>query len=374
MDYFNQEELSRYTRHFSLENVGIEGQKKLKQASVLCVGAGGIGSPALLYLAAAGIGKLGIVDGDTVELSNLQRQILYSSEDLGIKKASTAKTKLERLNPNISCMSYKFILDPRNILDVVGSYDIVLDGSDNFPTRFLVNDACVKLAKPLVSASVLNFDGQLGIFNYEHSACYRCLYSTPPNPSLIPNCSEAGMLGVVTGIMGSMAANEVLKIILQLNHNKNSLLYLYSAQTNSIKSVIINKNPSCPTCRSGSSIKLCLDLPGPAANVALLKDKHRITCQQLKEMIAKGLEYRLVDVRDGAERMCGLVIEPSIHIPMGDIRSAVLPQDMPLILYCTSGQRSHLAASCLVSLGYQNVMSLEGGCLGWFADARRTTA
>ena len=254
---FTEEQIKRYSRHIILPEVGGKGQEKLLKAKVLVIGAGGLGSPALYYLAAAGVGTIGIVDFDVVDFSNLQRQILHNTERVGTPKVESAKKTLEALNPDVNVIAYNTKIQKNNVMDIIKDYDIVLDGSDNFPTRFLVNDACYFLGKPLVSAAILRFEGQLTTFDYrnkEESPCYRCLFPEPPPPGLVPSCQEAGLLGVVGGIMGTLQANEALKLILEIGEPLVGKLLLFDALSTDFTKVKLRKDKKCPLC--GESPKI----------------------------------------------------------------------------------------------------------------------
>jgi molybdopterin-synthase adenylyltransferase len=259
MSEFTDEQINRYSRHIILPEVGGKGQKKLLDAKVFLVGAGGLGSPAAFYLAAAGIGKIGIVDNDNVDLSNLQRQILHSTKDVGYPKTQSAKETIEDLNPDVEVAPYTDRLNSENIIDIIKDYDVILDGSDNFPTRYLVNDACVMLGKPLSHGAIFRFDGQATTIIPGEGPCYRCLYETPPPPDLVPSCQEAGVLGVIAGIIGVIQATEVIKLILGKGKLLNGKLLLYDSLGMDFKKLKIQRNPSCPICGENPTIKELID-------------------------------------------------------------------------------------------------------------------
>ena len=360
---FTQKEVQRYARHFSLDMIGLEGQSKLKNSAVLCVGAGGIGSPALLYLAAAGVGKIGVVDGDKVEMSNLQRQVIFNESAINSKKAKCAAKKLKDINSSIDVVPYSEWITKDNASNIISEYDIVLDGSDNFPTRYLTNHVCHSLGNPLVSASILRFTGQLSVFNFESGPCYRCLYPEPPSPGSMPNCAQAGVLGTVTGIIGTMAANEILKILLNIGDSLNGTLLLYDALRCDINRFPISKNANCSCCSVMASNKM------PSFSVAENIKVPSIGCAQLQDLLQESQGVVLLDVRESWEiQICK--IPGAIHIPLAQLEGGVELSNKVnvadrLVVYCKSGGRSAKAVQLLLSMGYANVVNLTGGIIAW---------
>ncbi len=350
---------TRYQRQTILPEIGREGQKKLARSSVLCVGAGGLGCPALLYLTAAGIGHIGIVDDDKVELSNLQRQVLFSLDQIGKNKAEAAKEKLEKLNPDTQISSWPIRISADNIEETYADYDIVLDATDNFETKFLLNDAAVKFEKPLIYASILGFEGQVSIFNGKNGPCYRCLFSSPPQTH-IPNCAEAGIIGALAGTIGSIQALEAIKII--INHPSFSPLigkfWTLDARTMVSKTFLLNKNASCPTCSPArSEINL---QPALTKNCSLIRELSPSEAISTKDHI-------FIDVREQEEWDMGH-IENAHHLPLSKLMQGTqvkLPEDKNIILYCHKGIRSLHAAQILQSAGYSNISSLRGGYESW---------
>jgi len=381
---FSQEELQRYARHFAVDKIGLNGQKKLKQSSVLLIGAGGIGSPAALYLTACGIGHLGILDDDRVELSNLQRQVLYGVSDLGYLKADQAAQKLTNQNPHVQITSHPIRLNSSNAHSIFKNYDLIIDGSDNYPTRYLTNDVCAELKIPLISASIFQFSGQIGIFNLnlqsQQGPCYRCIYPAPPPPELIPNCAMAGVLGVVPGILATMAVSEALKILLNFPESKPQLI-TYDTLGPSLKTYEIQTNPHCDICAKHQKF-LELDRFESKTNNSC-QINHKISESALNshtpiQLSAQELSswfknkdpknFYLLDVRENWEREVNS-IQPSLHIPLGDLdlNLSLLDQDknLPLVIYCKSGGRSQKAGINLIQAGYKNIYNLEGGILAW---------
>lgn len=365
----NNVEIQRYARHFALPSVGVEGQKRLKQAKVLCVGAGGLGSPALLYLAAAGIGTLGIVENDLVDLSNLQRQILFSTNDIGNNKADAAKARLSELNPLIQINTHQQQLMKDNALDIIASYDFVLDCTDNFYTRFLINDACFYLNKPYVYASVLKFEGQCSVFSSSQGPCYRCLFETPPPPELIPNCAEAGVIGALPGILGSMQAMEIIKLILNQGSNLIGRLLIVDALTMKFRELSIVKNKKCPLCEFKIPFD---DLEMPKFICNKDSDRNEISVHDLKNLQQSDTDFLLLDVREPFEyAICNI---GGHLIPLNDLdhRVSELNLNQLIIVYCKSGGRSNQALNFLSSHGFQKVKSLKGGILAWMDEIDST--
>lgn len=364
----SSDELSRYSRHILLPEIGVEGQERLKQAGVLVVGAGGLGCPITLYLAAAGVGRIGIIDSDIVDESNLQRQILYTVGDVGIAKANCAESHLYQLNPYIKIESYKETLSNENALAIIEKYDLIIDGTDNFPTRYLVNDACVLLNKPNIYGSIFRFDGQATVFNYKDSPCYRCLYPEPPPPGLVPSCAEGGVLGVLPAIIASVQATEAIKMITDIGKPLIGRLLLYDALKMEFDTLNIAKNPDCPICGEHPSIKALGDyqqLCGLSANsdTPLFA---QITPEQLARKMATDPSITLIDVREAYERaICH--IPGSLHFPMQEIEQqmAQFPLDQELVFHCKMGGRSAKVCQQFIDKGYTNISNLSGGILAW---------
>lgn len=368
MNGLNTEELEHYSRHIRLPEVGVEGQLKLKHAAVLLVGAGGLGSPLALYLAASGVGRIGIIDFDVVEKSNLQRQVIFQSADAGKKKALTAKTKLLALNPHIQVDVYEDKLTSQNALELLEKYDIVADGTDNFPTRYLVNDVCMMLGKPNVYASIFGFEGQASVFVKNEGPCYRCLFPNPPASGSVPSCSEAGVLGVLPGILGTIQATEVIKLILQNGNPLIGRLLTYDALEMSFNEISLQRNPDCPVCGDHPTITepidyedFCRSHAEPEDSAAAIEPP-TLQPKELKKSIEAGADFILLDVRDPYELdICKL---PGVlHIPMAEVGSRLneLPKDKDIVVICHLGVRSQNVARLLMSNGFNRVSNLNGG-------------
>jgi adenylyltransferase/sulfurtransferase len=368
---FNKEELERYSRHIVIPEVGLEGQKKLKQAKVLIIGAGGLGSPISMYLAAAGVGNIGIVDFDTVSASNLQRQVLYSSDEVGSSKVDKAKARLLGINNNIEIRTYNVKLTKDNALDIIKDYDIAADGSDNFATRYLVNDACVLLKKPVVYGSILRFDGQVSVFDSSRGPCYRCLYPEPPLPGEVPSCEEGGVLGVLPGIIGSIQANEVIKFIIGKGELLTGRLLMLDALNMSFREIKVYKNDECPVCGDNPTITKLIDYEEFCNNPAAFETedfKTEITVDEVKEKLDAGEKFFLLDVREPFETKIASL--GGILIPINSLAGRIdeiLPEkNNEVIVYCRTGNRSHYAAEFLREQhGFTNVKNLLGGIHAW---------
>jgi adenylyltransferase/sulfurtransferase len=374
----NNDEVRRYSRHLIMPEVGVEGQRKLKKARVLCIGAGGLGSPASLYLAAAGVGTLGLVDFDTVDFSNLQRQILYSTDDVGRPKLKAATDRLRGLNPNIRVVSHETALNSQNAIDIFRDYDIIVDGADNFPTRYLVNDACVLTGKPNVYGSIFRFDGQVSIFATKNGPCYRCLYPEPPPPGLVPSCAEGGVLGVLPGVVGTIQATEAIKLILGAGESLVGRLLLFDALQMKFRTLKLQRDPACPVCGDNPTVKQLIDYEQfcgitpavKAADSGRLPAELEVTVGQLKERLDRK-DVFLLDVREPREYdICH--IEGSTLIPLGELpkRLSEVPRgaDAPdIIIHCKSGMRSAKAVNLLRNEGFDRVQNLRGGILEWIA-------
>jgi molybdopterin/thiamine biosynthesis adenylyltransferase/rhodanese-related sulfurtransferase len=365
----NREEFLRYGRHLIIPEVGLEGQRKLKSASVLIIGAGGLGSPLAFYLTAAGVGRIGIVDFDVVDLSNLQRQILHTTKDVGRSKLESAREKLESLNPNVKIETYEMRLTSENALDLIKEYDIVVDGTDNFPTRYLVNDACVFLKKPNVYGSIFKFEGQVSVFYADKGPCYRCLYKEPPPPGLVPSCAEGGVLGVLPGIIGTIQALETIKLILGIGEPLIGKLLLFDALRMKFRELKLRKDPECPVCGENPTVKELIDYEafcGITPEQILHQSGLEITPEELKEKLENGEDIILIDVREPVEYEINR-IEGSKLIPLSKLPEKVneLDQTREIVLYCKMGGRSARAVQLLRELGFTRVKNLAGGIDAW---------
>jgi len=365
------EELQRYARHLILPEVGVEGQRTLKRGRVLIVGVGGLGSPAALYLAAAGIGTLGLVDFDVVEYSNLQRQVLHGTSAVGKPKLASAAARLRDVNPHVALIHHEAHLTSENALDILSGYDVVLDGSDNFPTRYLVNDACALLGKPDVYGSIFRFDGQASVFWAARGPCYRCLYREPPPPELVPSCAEGGVLGVLPGIVGSVQALEAIKLLLGEGETLVGRLLLFDAMRLRFREMTLEKDPGCPLCGSHPTIRTLIDYEafcGLAPTAASVAAEHELEVRPraLREEVGAGKRIQLVDVREPFEwEICH--IPGSVLIPLATLpgRVAELDRSAPVVAICHTGVRSLDAARFLRSRGFVGARSLHGGVARW---------
>ncbi len=365
------EEVQRYSRHLIIPEVGVEGQQRLKKARVVCVGAGGLGSPSSLYLAAAGVGTIGLVDFDVVDTSNLQRQILYSSRDAGRRKLDAAAERLAGLNPSLRVVTHDTALTSANALDILGGYDVVVDGADNFPTRYLVNDACVLLGKPNVYGSIFRFDGQASVFATKDGPCYRCLYPEPPPPGLVPSCAEGGVLGVLPGIIGTIQAAEAIKIILGVGQSLAGRLLTLDALTMQFRTLRLRRDPACPICGDHPTVTSLIDYQqfcGITAAAAAPADVPVVSVEELKDEIDSGRRLWILDVREPREwEICRL--PGTTLIPLGELpkRLAEVPQgpDAPdIVVHCKMGGRSAKAVRFLHDHGIE-ARNLTGGILAW---------
>ncbi len=365
----SESELVRYSRHLVMPEVGLEGQKKLKASSVLIVGVGGLGTPSAMYLAAAGVGRIGIVDFDVVEKSNLHRQVLYSEKDIGRSKAEVARERLIQINPNIDIELHKVRLDSSNALSILKDYDVVLDGTDNFPTRYLVNDACVLLGKPNVYASIYRFEGQASVFYAKQGPCYRCLYHEPPPPGAVPSCAEGGVLGVLPGIMGSIQAAEAIDLLLGKGTPLIGRLLLFDALDMKFKEVKLRKDPKCSICGANPTVTKLIDYEafcGFKEERRELELGSEISAPALKQVLDRAGGVVLLDVREPFEyQICR--IEGSKLIPLGQLRMRVneLNPTDDIVVYCHTGVRSAQAARVLKGLGFSKVTNLKGGIKAW---------
>lgn len=368
----SQEELLRYSRHLILPEVGTEGQKALKAARVLLVGAGGLGSPLGLYLAAAGVGRIGLVDFDYVDFTNLQRQVLYGTKDVGRRKLEAACERLRDVNPNAEIVPYEARLCSENALEIVAEYDVVIDGTDNFPTRYLVNDACVLTGKPNVYGSIFRFEGQVSVFATREGPCYRCLYAEPPPPGLVPSCAEGGVLGVLPGIVGTIQANEAIKLILGAGEPLVGRLLLFDALRTRFRELKVRKNPACPICGPEPTIRELIDYDafcGVPSGPPPVRPDEEIAALDLKARLDRGERIRIVDVREPYEHaICR--IPGTTHIPLREIpaRYRELDPGEEVVVHCKVGLRSDAAAAFLRQQGFRKVLNLRGGIDAWARD------
>jgi sulfur-carrier protein adenylyltransferase/sulfurtransferase len=367
----SNEEVARYSRHLLLPEVGMEGQLKLKKASIVLIGAGGLGAPLGLYLAAAGIGRIGIVDFDEVDVSNLQRQIIHGTSDLGRKKLDFAADKMQDINPHLKIDKYDVALNSENALEILRDYDIVIDGTDNFPTRYLVNDACVLLKKPNVYGSIFRFEGQATVFAYEDGPCYRCLYPEPPPPGLVPSCAEGGVLGILPGMIGIVQATEAVKIILGQGTTLKNRLLLYDALGMRFRELKLKRDPACPVCGDHPTVTKLIDYQEfcgihPPAAMPTPSSADVVDAVQLKEKLNRGDQFTLIDVREPHEfQICR--IPGSTLIPLGQLpnRLSELDPNADIVVHCKSGARSQKAVDLLKQHGFKNARNMTGGILAW---------
>ena len=363
----NNDEILRYGRQLVLPELGLTGQIKLKEASVLLVGVGGLGSVQALYLAAAGIGRIGLVDGDVVSISNLQRQIIYNAADDGRPKAQAAEKKLRALNPGVRIEKWDLFLSTDNARELTDNYDVIIDCSDNFSTRYLINDAAHFNQKPVISGSVFRFEGQVTVFNSQRGPCYRCLYPVPPEPGSGANCVTGGILGVVPGLVGMIQATEAIRYIVGFGTGLSGKLMLVNTFNWEIQTITIEKNPDCPLCGYQPTITSLIDYEDFCHEAVIeLPEEMNISPPELKKLISKSGRFILIDVRESPEtQICRL--ENSLRVSENHLPdyAAGLKKDDPIILYCRSGIRSARAAQNLMRIGYKNVRHLTGGILAW---------
>ena len=366
----SREEIQRYSRHLIMPEVGMEGQLKLKKARVLTIGTGGLGAPLGLYLAAAGVGHLGLVDFDVVDNSNLQRQVTFTTQDVAKPKSAAAKARLSALNPSIEITAYETRLTSDNALELFRDYDIIVDGTDNFPTRFLVNDACVLLGKPNVYGSIFRFEGQVTVFGMPEGPCYRCLYPEPPPPGLVPSCAEGGVLGVLPGIIGSLQAMETIKLILGRGDLLEGRLVLFDALAMKFRELKLRKNPDCPMCGKHCTIHQLIDYNefcGIRGEEEPEIDLHvpEITPREIKQRLDAGDDLYILDVREPHEyQICNL---DGHLIPLGELPRRVheLDSSREIVAHCRSGKRSADAVQFLQEAGFHKIWNLKGGILAW---------
>ncbi len=385
------EESRRYGRHLALPEVGEEGQRRLKAARVLLVGAGGLGSPAALYLAAAGVGTLGVADFDTVDASNLQRQVAHGTHAIGQAKVDSVRERLADLNPHVDVLTHRVRLDRTNALAIVADYDLVVDGSDDFATRYLVNDACVLAGKPDVYGSILRFEGQATVFDARRGPCYRCLYPSPPPPGLVPSCAEAGVLGVLPGVIGCIQATEAIKLVLGAGAGEAAghaadeasligRMLLYDAWSMRFKELRLRKDPECPICGEDPSIRELIDhdvfcgtaLP-PAARDSLESLPQELSAREYADVRARGVRHVLVDVREDAELRTASVAG-ALHVPLALVPLSLdkLDREQPMVIMCHHGSRSLMAMRYLMQQGYTQLSNLTGGIDAWSRDVDPT--
>ncbi len=366
----SKQEIQRYSRHLIMPEVGMEGQLKLKQARVLLIGTGGLGAPLGLYLAAAGVGRIGIVDFDVVDFTNLQRQVLFGTSDVGRPKITAAGERLRNLNPEIEIEAIEARLSSENALELFQDYDIIVDGTDNFPTRYLVNDACVLLGKPNVYGSIFRFEGQITVFGYPGGPCYRCLYPEPPPPGLVPSCAEGGVLGVLPGIVGTIQAAETLKLIIGKGSRLVGRLLLFDALAMKFREVKLRRNPDCPVCGTDPSVTKLIDyvefcgIRGEEAPTRVTNIPE-ITAKELKSRLDRGDDLYVLDVREPHEYEIS-----NIHghlIPLGELPRRVheLDSSREIVAHCRSGKRSAEAVEFLEKAGFRKIWNLKGGILAW---------
>jgi adenylyltransferase/sulfurtransferase len=368
-------EIERYSRHLIMPEVAMQGQKRLKTAKVLCIGTGGLGAPLSLYLAAAGVGTIGLADFDVVDLSNLQRQIIHFTGDVGRPKIVSAEEKLKAINPEVKVRRHEHIVDSSNALALFADYDVIVDGTDNFPTRYLVNDACVLLGKPNVYGSIFRFDGQATVFFPPAGPCYRCLYPEPPPPGLVPNCAEGGVLGILPGLIGVVQATETVKLILGTGKPLVGRLLLYDALELTFREMKVRKDPRCPICGPNPTIRELIDYPefcgvrgvepSPAGGAAL----EEITPPELKALLDQGKRPFILDVRNPEEiAICRIAGSTVIPLPELPNRLGELDATTEMVVHCKSGARSAKAIALLQAAGFSRLKNLKGGILGWIKE------
>ena len=367
------QEVARYSRHLIMPEVGMEGQLKLKAARALCVGAGGLGSPVALYLAAAGVGTIGVVDFDEVDYSNLQRQIIHGTPDVGRPKLESAKSRLNALNPEVEVITHEMALSSKNALKLFADYDLVIDGTDNFPTRYLVNDACVIQGKPNVYGSIFRFEGQNSVFATKDGPCYRCLYPEPPPPGLVPSCAEGGVLGILPGVVGTLQATEAVKLILGVGELLIGRFLIFDALKMKFRELRLRKDPDCPVCGESPTVTELIDyeqfcgITSSSQSASVVQESEdEATVEELKIRIDRRDSFLLLDVRETQEfQICR--IPGSVLIPLGELPSRLseLEGCSDLIVHCKSGARSGKAVKLLRDAGYLGARNLKGGILAW---------
>ncbi|MFN7984857.1 MAG: molybdopterin-synthase adenylyltransferase MoeB [Vicinamibacterales bacterium] len=376
----SNEEIKRYSRHLIMPEVGVDGQRRLKAGSVLCIGAGGLGSPAAMYLAAAGVGRIGVIDFDVVDYSNLQRQIIHGTSDVGRSKLASAKDRLLDINPHIQVDTYEAALSSENALEFFKPYDVILDGTDNFPTRYLTNDACVLLGKPNAYGSIFRFEGQASVFATKDGPCYRCLYPEPPPPGLVPSCAEGGVLGVLPGVIGVIQATEAIKLLTGIGEPLVGRFLIYDALRMRFRELKLRKDPDCPVCGTNPTVTKLIDYEefcglrpsveteaaAAVASAGATVNATEITAVELKQRLDRGDKLVIVDVREPNEYQINR-IPGSQLIPLGEIprRYAELDPEEEIVVQCKAGGRSAKAADYLRTVGFKRVLNLKGGILDW---------
>jgi molybdopterin/thiamine biosynthesis adenylyltransferase/rhodanese-related sulfurtransferase len=375
----SKDEILRYSRHLIVPEVGMEGQLKLKAAKVLLVGTGGLGAPLGLYLAAAGIGRIGLVDFDVVDFTNLQRQVIHFTKDVGRHKIDSAAEKMQAINPNVEIVKHEVALSSENAMEILKDYDLVVDGTDNFPTRYLVNDACVLLGKPNVYGSIFRFEGQATVFGYEGGPCYRCLYPEPPPPGLVPSCAEGGVLGILPGTIGLIQATETVKLILGIGEPLVGRLLLYDALGMRFRELKLRKNPECPICGDRRTITKLIDYhqfcgvpqQPPKQETQVAEDEIEVT--EVKQKLDRGDNFVLIDVREPHEyQICNI---PAAQLmPLGEVgkRLGELDPEADIVIHCKSGMRSARACGILRAAGFKHVRNMKGGILAWSDQVDRS--
>jgi adenylyltransferase/sulfurtransferase len=368
----SRQEILRYSRHLLIPEVGLEGQRKLKASSVLVIGTGGLGSPVALYLAAAGIGRIGLVDYDVVDFSNLQRQVIHGTSGIGELKVESARRRMLDLNPDIQVEVYNEPFTSANAMQIAESYDLIIDGTDNFPTRYLTNDLCVLTGKPNVYGSIYRFDGQVSVFDARRGPCYRCLFPEPPPPGLVPSCAEGGVLGVLPGTIGTLQATEAIKVLLGIGEPLIGRLLLYNALDMSFEFVKLRKNPNCKVCGPNPEVTELIDyeafcgVPGHDHDSGAVGGGWDITATELAERLRRGNHLRLLDVREPHELQISR-IEGATLIPLGQLASRLSELDSAeeMVVFCKAGTRSARALELLLSAGFRKVKNLRGGINAW---------
>lgn len=369
-----QDQINRYSRHLLLPEVGVEGQEKICDSKVLLIGTGGLGSPLALYLAAAGVGNLGLIDFDVVDLSNLQRQVAHGESTVGTLKVDSAKARIADLNSSINVTTYNTRLSSENVMEIFADYDIIVDGTDNFPTRYLASDACVLLKKPYIYGCILRFEGQASVFDSRVGPCYRCLYPEPPPPGLVPSCAEGGVIGILPGIVGLIQANEVVKLILGKGESLVGRLLLFDALAMKFREMKLRKDKACPICGDNPTITELIDYEEfcgirpveESANDAEME----IAVEQVKQMLDSGHGFKLIDVREPSEYEICKIAQATL-IPLGDIEAKDpeklngLSPDEEIVLHCKAGVRSMKALKVLEEMGFSNLKSMRGGINEW---------
>jgi molybdopterin/thiamine biosynthesis adenylyltransferase/rhodanese-related sulfurtransferase len=367
------DEVKRYSRHLIMPEIGVDGQRRLKAGSVLCIGAGGLGSPAAMYLAAAGVGRIGVVDFDVVDFSNLQRQIIHGTPDVGRSKLASARDRLHAINPHVDVEGYETAVTSENALKLFEPYDVILDGTDNFPTRYLTNDACVLLGKPNAYGSIFRFEGQASVFATKEGPCYRCLYPEPPPPGLVPSCAEGGVLGVLPGVIGVIQATEAIKLITRIGEPLIGRFLIYDALRMRFRELKLRKDPDCPVCGTHPTVTKLIDYeqfcglrPAPESSAVSSSNNQDITSVELKQRLDRGDAIRVIDVREPNEFQINRIPRAEL-IPLGEIprRYAELDPQEEIVVHCKMGGRSAKAADFLRSVGFTRVLNLKGGILDW---------